>query len=451
MFEKLAKLFKGDEAGATPPAKTAGVKIRFGRFNDAFKPQHKLDKWTESDNAFKAQEYLKSYLAFFDYIKDDEQNNVKYRQEGDKIIFDIQQGSKAVHGTASAQGIEAYASIALMEKSSVAAMRRVLEHNFRLYYSRFSLRENTLTIRYDASVAGGNPHKLYYALKEMATTADTQDDLMTQEFAQQLKPTDSAETQPFPPDEAEIKYKYLLKWVQDTSKRIDGLNAVKDSGAISWLLMALTYRIDYLITPQGKLMSTVEDAHRIYYAKDNRAYEDKNREIKALFEKIIAQPKENVLRDFYRAKTTFAVTQPSGPNQLLYAIDDATGGYYGWADKGYQDVALGCAEHAATYTLFNYSVPKPVHEMLNLLVNVLQPDFYKEMNADGKFFDAGNNTFNRDLVSTAIKGIVNRGKAEFPSIMFDISKLNYKSRVDFCYSFLLELRVLAENFTKPQQ
>ena len=70
-----------------------------------------------------------------------------------------------------------------MPQPSVPVMRRLLEMNFTLYYSRFALDNERLCMRFESDIETANPSKLYYGLKELATKADKQDDLLVQDFS----------------------------------------------------------------------------------------------------------------------------------------------------------------------------------------------------------------------------------------------------------------------------
>ena len=41
----------------------------------------------------------------------------------------------------------------------------------------------TVCMRFDSEIKTANPNKLYYGLKELATKADKQDDLLVEEFS----------------------------------------------------------------------------------------------------------------------------------------------------------------------------------------------------------------------------------------------------------------------------
>ena len=54
--------------------------IVFGRYSDNNKSVAKVNRWTDGDNLFKQQKYQESLDAFFDYLSDDEQQNIVYER-----------------------------------------------------------------------------------------------------------------------------------------------------------------------------------------------------------------------------------------------------------------------------------------------------------------------------------------------------------------------------------
>ena len=71
--------------------------IAFGRYSDNNKSAQKVERWTEADNFFKEKEYQKSIDAFFDYLCDEEQDNVKLEKKDGVTHFTVYQGSKVVN------------------------------------------------------------------------------------------------------------------------------------------------------------------------------------------------------------------------------------------------------------------------------------------------------------------------------------------------------------------
>jgi len=75
-----------------------------------------------------------------------------------------------------------------METPATAVMRRLLEMNFSLFYTRSAMDENnTLCLVFDSEVSAASPNKLYYGMRELATKADRLDDMLLADFSN-LKP-----------------------------------------------------------------------------------------------------------------------------------------------------------------------------------------------------------------------------------------------------------------------
>jgi len=173
MLDKFMRFIKGKKDPAT-----ADVRIPFGRYSDNNKSVAKTNRWTEADQLFKEKKYTESIRSFFDYLKDDEQENVRFSGQQNPFSFEFYQGSKVVRGTMEDGRLSAEVVLAKMNHPSVPVMRRLLEMNFGLYYSRFAMHKDALCMRFDTHIETANPNKLYYGLKELAIKSDKHDDLL---------------------------------------------------------------------------------------------------------------------------------------------------------------------------------------------------------------------------------------------------------------------------------
>ena len=85
-----------------------------------------------------------------------------------------------------------------MDSSSNAVMRRLLDLNFSLRYTRFAVDEkNTLCQLFDTPMTMASPNKLYYGLRELAKYADRMDDKLVIDF-ESVKASDGGIIQPLP-------------------------------------------------------------------------------------------------------------------------------------------------------------------------------------------------------------------------------------------------------------
>jgi hypothetical protein len=136
--------------------------ISFGRYSDNNKPVEKVNRWTDADNLFKEKKYTESFDAFFEYLRDDSLNNVVHERNESNGRFQFYQGSKIVRGNYDSEHLHAEVTLAKMPSPNIPVMRRLLEMNFNLYYSRYALDGERLCMRFDSDIETANPNKLYY-------------------------------------------------------------------------------------------------------------------------------------------------------------------------------------------------------------------------------------------------------------------------------------------------
>ncbi len=130
----LDKLFgRSKKKTGTEPA------ISFGRYSDNNKPVEKVNRWTDADNLFKEKKYPESLDAFFEYLRDDAIDNVVHERNEGNGRFQFYQGSKIIRGNYDNEHLHAEVTLAKMPNANVPVMRRLLEMNFSLYYSRYAL------------------------------------------------------------------------------------------------------------------------------------------------------------------------------------------------------------------------------------------------------------------------------------------------------------------------
>jgi hypothetical protein len=420
------------------------MSITFGRFSDAFKPLAKAEFWTKCEKAFEAKNYTESYLAFFSYLKDDEANNVTITQAGDTINFEFLQGSQIVKGTIGNNKVIAEAFVASYDKLSVAFMRRLMDINYSLYYSRFCLKDNKIVIKFDSSIADGPPRKLYYAFKEVATRADKQDNLLSEDFTM-LKSIGSAAVEQIPEAEKELKYNYFKSFIEGTINHIAQLNEDKISGGISYLLLNLLYKLDYLIVPEGNLMNELEKISWGYFAKDNKPYIQKNTDMKNAFVKLLAIPKEKIVADIYRTKSTFGIANAVPQQGVVDVFNNNINNIKWYADNHYEDIAITIYEYLATYCLFSYGLPKPTRGLFHLLVNVTSQQFFTDLGLKEIYYDIPNKKPNAELIKGEIDRIIKEGNQQYPELKVKNENLKFDSLINFLRTYITEIQNLNYN------
>ncbi|MBD0331471.1 MAG: hypothetical protein ICV66_02340 [Chitinophagaceae bacterium] len=434
----LEKIFtwtrKREEAQAEPD-------IQFGRYSDNNKPVEKVEKWNEADSLFKQKKYHESLNAFFDYLCDDAIENVVHEQNDGEGKFHFYQGSKIIRGFYNAELLKAEVALAAMAQPSVPVMRRLLEMNLGLYYCRYALNQDKLCMVFDSHIVAANPSKLYYGLKELATKADKQDDLLVQDFTA-LNPVDTDHIIQIPLSEKEVKYRYFQKWIQETLDLINTIDADKYSGGIAYLLLALVYRIDFLIVPEGKLLLEMEKIVEIYFKKDDRPITEKNQEMIEAFIKLQAKTKEDILPHLFRSKYTFSIVMPQHQKTIADAIYNANQNISWYRENKQQEIAAQISEYGLSYCQYSYSLPRPITELFRLFMQINYPEYFLELGFKQQYYNKELNEFNTEDIISAIKNIEEKWKSKYPEFKFNTDKLKFDSVVSFNQTFTTEVEYL---------
>lgn len=435
MFDKLFG------RGKKKPEESGGPEIPFGRYSDNNKSPAKVNRWTDADNLFKEKKVPESLDAFFEYLRDDSAQNAMYERNGAEGRFELYQGSKIVRGSFDSEELKAEVTLARMPQPSVPVMRRLLEMNFNLYYSRFAMDNDRLCMRFDSDITTASPSKLYYGLKELATKADKQDDLLVQDFTT-LQTTDSEHTSEVPLREKEIKYEYLQKWTGETLDTIGSLDADKFSGAIAYLLLSLIYRIDYMIVPEGKLLYDLEKITGIYFKKDERPVTEKNRDMTEAIKNLKAIPKEEVFRCLFHSKYTFAIVAPQVYKTIAEAIHAANQNMVWYRDNNYPNIASQITEYGISYCQYSYSLPKAITELFHLFMMINYPDYFMALGYKTVYYDSLKKQFSEQAIMDKILAIQNGWKAKYPNMDFKTHNLRFDSLINFNLTFTNEMEFL---------
>jgi hypothetical protein len=433
MFDKIF--------GRSKKKQPAEPDIQFGRYSDNNKPVSKVNRWTDADNLFKEKKFPEAIDAFFDYLRDDDVQNVVYERNGADGRFQLYQGSKIVRGSFDNDRLRAEVTLARMPQPSVPVMRRLLEMNFSLYYSRFAMDNDRLSMRFDSNIEAANPSKLYYGLKELATKADKQDDLLVQDFSV-LQSVDNEHVIGISEQEKQVKYDFLQKWLKETLEFVGSLDADKFSGGISYILLALVYRIDYLIKPEGVLLFDLERIAGIYFKKDEKPVVEKNRDMIEEYRKLMTKPKSEIFSSLFRSRHTFSIVTPQHHKAVSDSIHAANQNMIWYRDNNHPLIATQVIEYGIAYCQYSYSLPRAITELFHLYMQVNYGSFFQALGYSDLLYDPVKNVFDSDRIIERIISIQNKWKNKYPLLDFKTQNLRFDNLVNFDQTFTTEVEFL---------
>lgn len=433
MFDKLFGLFS-KKSEPRPD-------IVFGRYSDNNKTVEQVRRWTEADTFFRDKRYHECIDAFFEYLRDDQARNVETERRGQLLNFTIYQGSKVVRGVADQKRLIAEVTLARMPEPSIPVMRRLLEQNYLLYYSRYTLNSDRICMRFDSEIATANPNKLYYGLKELATKADKQDDLLVQDFAS-LEQVDTDHVQQLTDKEKSVKLEYFKTFIRETVEYIDTLDKDKLSGGISYMLLALGYRIDYLIAPEGRLLQELEKAISIYFTKDEKNAQEKNHLMTEAFRRMLDKKDEEILPYLFRSTSTFSIVAPQPHKVIAETIAAAIQNMQWYKDNRYPEIARQILEYGISYCQYSYSLPKPLSQLFLMFMEINYPGFFNAIGFRDRLYDPASGQFENSEIEEGIDKIIQEWREKYPNLVWRSSNMRYDNIISFNQSFLSEIQQL---------
>lgn len=411
-------------------------KIQFGRFSDAYKDEMKYDAWDRALEQFENQDYIDSYKSFFTYLSDESAENVFFEERGNELHFVFYQGSKKIVGFADHIKITAEAKIAKSEELHIGFLRRLLEENYQMRYSRYALdNENNITAIFTSYIVDGSPYKLYYGLKELATYADKKDDILISEF-DTLKPINNGHVRNIEENEKKIKHDYKNNQICRAFDIVDNskLNIDHYPGAESYVYLDLIYRLDYLLKPEGDTMEIIDNIHNLYFQNNGKKPNQKNRIIRKELKKILNISFQDFSKEIYDVKSTFGITQPSGLKRIQEFISSEIKNMDWYYQNGHTSFALAIPSYIVGYSLFNYSMPAPMRDLFNLFYQIMEYDYFNSLGIIGKYRNEKGITPSK--IKKEIKSIISAHKDEYPEMKVDLRKIRFNDTCEFSRSFL---------------
>lgn len=419
--------------------------VTLGRYTEINKTAEQLSYWTRAQDDFLQKKHIDSFNNLLLYMKDPKVDNIKINRNGNELEFELVQGSKIVKGKANENRFMAESRIARFDKLSVAFLRKLMNMNYVLQYCRFAIKDDMIFLKFDSKTMDASPNKVFYSLRELALKSDKMDDLLTGEF-ESLHPVDIDHIIEIPADKKEIKYKYLQLWITETLNKIAGLDEGKLSGGISYLLLSLLFRIDYLLMPQGNLFDDIEKINGIYNIKDNKSTLEKNRLMIEELRSMQGKSKEYFFKNFYESKSTFGYVTATSHKQFYEFLLEEFKNTQWYYDNRYDQIVTAIYEWMIGYSFYYYGLFPATKDFLKIAYRVLYPDYFKEIGYKQSLYDPSTNTLNKTAIEKEMQRVIAHYIKDYPKLAILYANIKYTSNNEFLYTYLNELTYL--NFSK---
>ncbi len=432
----LAKIFGSRSDNELQPT------IGFGRYSDSYKTDEKYDYWDKAVEEFENKHYHNSYKLFFEYLKDVDSKNVFVTDHGNKLEFTIYQGSKKITGYTTDKKIFAESKIARINNKHIGFLRKLVEMNFNLRFSRFALdNDNNITMVFNSFLLDTSPYKLYYALKELSTSSDKQDDILIKEF-NGLETINTGHLRAIDENEKDVKYRFLISEIEDSIKEFEEgkLNPINFPGGISYFLLAKIYKLDYLLKPEGETMGMFEKIHMDFFTKNGDGPHEKNKQILKDLKKLSKTQKEYFDKELYEVLSTFGVTAPTSHRQYVAFVDNELQKMDWYIENNYPKIARAVPDYIVGYSLFNYALPVPLKKLLHTYYEIIENDLFTQLKYN--FKHRKGQGLNPQAIKKRIQSISKKYEHDYPYFSPNVRSLNFSNEIMFSKSFIKMTREL---------
>lgn len=409
--------------------------------------------WEEALKAYDDKRYMDAYIGVLNYLKNPYAENVVYKafsdSENNGFVFELLQGSKKLNGRVTPKNITITTEVVCAKKMNVGFMRRLMEINYNLNYSRYALDDtNNILLKFHSSTLDGSPYKVFNALREIALHADKQDDLLVDEFSAFLEMKNIGSRSELSEHERQIKYVFLHKQLKNALAELhEGkLDIEKYPTAALHILLSVAYKLDYLTRPEGLTMEVIERVHRIGGEEDGKTAFQKLQVIRRDFQKILERSEDRLHNEFYDTISTFSRIKDVEHETLSQMIETWEQDLDFFLKEDYEAAALGLVGFIVGNGLFASVLPKPDRQLLELYYRITECEFFHSLGVPtpqyGTYLDENTNTLNEKAIKSALRGILEAYHTEFPDYRPNYKLLNFDTLPEFAKSYLVFLKNL---------
>ncbi len=415
--------------------------LQFGHYSDNNRTPKQKSLWGDAEKLFEAGKYMESVETLLRYLDDPREQAVSWTTDEEGVLhFRIAQGSSLVKGTFDGHFIHACVPLARSENPGTAVMRRLLELNYELRFTSVGLDEKGIFyFVFDTLAATASPYKVYEGLQELALKSDRQDDSLLADFSD-LKPMPRAPVEQISDKELETKWKAFQRWIQHSLDLAASFDNDTYAGAIAHIYLCTIYKLDFLLSTDGRLMLELERISGLYWKqKEGTALVLRNQQMRTALTALLEWTQEDLRTSLHRTRSAFSLTDNPRPEKMrdniLTALRDADT----YKARQQWELALKLIAFGPLYNRYLYSLPDVVSDLTLLLCAVLHPHYFADLGLKQAFFDTETNKLASGLIKATVRALVASAKEAFPNLSFDLSKVDFSDRYSFCNTFAAQL------------
>ena len=419
---------------------TASSEIKFGFYNNNNKKPEQHEAWHQSWSDFSAGEIWSAIEKICFYIKDDKEQNLVYERNETGIYFRLFQGSAQLAGSFDGEQFYAKSIITKLEKTSPVIMRRLLDRNQRLLFSRIALDGDYIVAMMNFPLNMLNPSIIYSGMQELLLLADELDDSLAQLFGQAVAYTGNDLKQAVPEQEAATKYQFFKKWIAEAQEHIKAANRSDLQTVGVYIPLTLVHRIQYLCSPKGMLEEKLRNINKAYW--ENVQTNKLNvagiyQKLAQLVQELDQIPETEFKECLYRTRDSYSSRGTMGQKETGDIINHSVAETRDIFTRSFAGHAFYSLEFALGNLIYDFNLPYILVELYHLQMQALHPEFFAALGLPTNIFKEDGNTLNVEWIKESLQSLIDKNKALFSEIVFDESLIDYKDAYSFCLSLAI--------------
>ena len=136
-------------------------------------------------------------------------------------------------------------------------------------------------------------------------------------------------------------------------------------------------------------MEILERNHREYFENNSQSAIQKYEEIQRNFKLILERTSEQLGEEFYQTCHTFNYTKTASHHELKALIERELPKATMYYSQGKRDISVAVCGYIASYSLFHFSLPTPDINLLDLLIRVIEDDYFISLGFTPKYQESG--------------------------------------------------------------
>ena len=133
---------------------------------------------------------------------------------------------------------------------------------------------------------------------------------------------------------------------------------------------------------------------------------------------------------------------PQNQGSVTDAVNGANNNLVWYRDNDYPFIAQQIAEYGTSYCQYSYSLPRPLSEMFQLMMQVNYADYFTALGFTEEYYDGSKNKFNTEKIIAAINNIESNWQKKYPKFDCKTDNLKFDNMLNFNHSFTCELALL---------